>query len=168
MNIEEIKAREQAATRGPWKVGDGTHQSLFNGRNAVISQDERYLVTERAVYPNAPDFNDQVFSNIDFIAHARTDIPALIAEVKRMEAENSTLKKELEMAIKDINHIANEIADCKEFLSISTEKVSALKLGRCDVCKGICHDDKPCHFEWRGIQQAQEPHGNKMQGEAEK
>ena len=31
-----------------------------------------------------------------FIGHARTDIPALVAEVERLAAENSTLKKALE------------------------------------------------------------------------
>lgn len=135
MNIEEIKAREQAAQNG----------------------------------------------NVGAIQTSQLDVRPLLAEVKRLTAENerdekliesykesgleqatesyelekqiATLKEALEWAIEDMNHITNGIANCKEFISGGTDKVNALKLGRCDVCKGICHDDKSCHFEWRGIQQ---------------
>jgi len=62
------------------------------------------------------------------------------------------LQKELQAANRDMNHIACSIANCNEFLSGGIDKVKGLKLGRCDVCKGICHEDKGCHFEWRGIE----------------
>lgn len=102
--LAEIKAREQAATSGPWKVGisalitDGNGQALFFGEGAK--------------------------GNAAFIVNARTDIPALVAEVERLEksqldpvemskialalnrakeleTENATLKKALEMSCKD-------------------------------------------------------------------
>lgn len=121
--LEEIKAREQVATPGTWKVGDGTHQSLFNGRNAVISQGGRYVVTDRAVYSDAPDFNKQVFSNMEFIAHARTDIPALIAEVERLTDENG-----------DYHHMEivadgqqNQNSRLREIINAKDQQIATLK-----------------------------------------
>lgn len=98
MNLSEIKARCDAATAGPWNVGGGTQSSFYNGKNAVILQSGRYVIADRAVYPDSSDFNDQVFSNMDFIAHARTDLPVCVAEIERLQAENSTLRRALEHA----------------------------------------------------------------------
>ncbi len=70
MNIEEIKAREQAATLGPWKATFGMDCRAF-----VLTPDED------------EDFKIYNHANADFIAHARTDIPELIAEVERLTAK---------------------------------------------------------------------------------
>lgn len=83
--LAEIKARERAATPGPWKVGisamitDGNGHALFFGEGAK--------------------------ANAEFIAHARADIPALIAEVEHSHSEIAykdeqitTLQKALELA----------------------------------------------------------------------
>lgn len=69
--LSEIKAREQAATPGPWPR-DG---SIFaaNGIN-----------------------------NCDFIAAARTDIPALIEQHEQDQQQIATLKKALELEAKYI------------------------------------------------------------------
>jgi hypothetical protein len=94
--LAEIKAREQGAAQGPWKVG--------------ISA----LITD--AYGHALFFGEDAKGNADFIAHARTDIPALISEVERLNviAEQryqlydgalttiATLEKALELASKFI------------------------------------------------------------------
>jgi len=69
--LDEIKEREQAATSGPWevKVKGNTvesHQVMSQGNEPICS----------AISPKT--------KNAQFIAHARTDIPALIAEVERL------------------------------------------------------------------------------------
>ena len=71
--LAEIKAREQAATPGPWKVGISALITDANGHALFFGEDAK--------------------GNADFIAHARTDIPALVAEVERLVAENVKLKK---------------------------------------------------------------------------
>ena len=67
LDLDPIKARADAATEGPWGVEDAR---VFgdDGRTQVCT-----LSGTRAWLPDA-----------EFIAHARTDIPALIAEVERL------------------------------------------------------------------------------------
>ena len=102
LNLEEIKAREQAATKGPWN---------HNGKLDIRQDFGEWLCG--AVKE----------SDADFIAHARTDIPALIAEVEQLrqdkecclqtakcnaefydetKKENATLKKVSELACEDL------------------------------------------------------------------
>lgn len=82
--LSAIKARAEAATEGPWEsvqdyydgpwymlyeqrcVGDDKASDLFDGRS-------HYLI-------DAPN-------NAAFAAHAREDIPALLAEIERMKTE---------------------------------------------------------------------------------
>ena len=62
-SIDEIKAREQMATPGPWENND----------SGIISAPFLSIVC-----------NTTLTADADFIAHARADIPALIAEVERL------------------------------------------------------------------------------------
>lgn len=157
LNIEEIKAREQAATPGPWIVGDGTKQSFFNGKNAVISQDGRYVVADRAVYPDVPDFNEQVFFNMAFIAHSRTDIPALIAEVERLTEENAETKARLDRFVEAGFKVGEENATLKKALELMCEQFK--DEGNCilEGCTGLTciQDCAKCMHDYF-IHQAQE------------
>ena len=72
--LAEIKAREQAATRGPWEMSNEPKGSGFfgtiHGKAGVSFSGNR--------------------ADNEFIAHARTDIPALLAEVERLTKEIET------------------------------------------------------------------------------
>lgn len=87
--LAEIKARHEAATPEPWKVGDGSVELYFQGENSVVA--ESRVIAERAVYNDA-EYDKQTFADIAFIAAARTDIPALLAEVERLTEENIALQ----------------------------------------------------------------------------
>ncbi len=78
--LTEIKLREQAATPGPW-YADGW---------ALWDDDHGEFVELHDTDPDA-----------QFIAHAREDIPALIAEVEKSGREIATLKKALITEIRD-------------------------------------------------------------------
>ena len=67
--MAEIKAREAAATKGPWN--GATDPSHFDAD--CVDSSEWSMYVERR--------NDR-----DFIAHARADIPYLLARVEAMEA----------------------------------------------------------------------------------
>ena len=74
IDLEAIRARAEAATRGPWTYVD-------NGFDGYITSESKYLIVggepaEGRIEPDDP--------NADFIAHSREDIPALLAEVKRL------------------------------------------------------------------------------------
>lgn len=72
--LAEIKARCEAATPGPWT----------NRRDRRVIRTTRY-VSDVIAHVEQQPYNDYVhFQNGDFIAHARTDIPALVAEVERL------------------------------------------------------------------------------------
>lgn len=104
--LAEIKAREQSATPGPWSVD--TNEPFSRQINGVFADEQ-----EKYVFYHDPDGEDTVSrKDADFIGHARTDIPALIAEVERLngmvtraqegwydaDEQNATLKKALELA----------------------------------------------------------------------
>lgn len=82
MTEDELKAiRERAdkATPGPWVGGDGEYDDVCaaipnSNDNAV------YLIIE-CMYKN----------DVSFVAHARQDIPALVAEVERLQKNNREL-----------------------------------------------------------------------------
>jgi hypothetical protein len=75
--LAEIKARCEKATPGPWCWwGD-----RFSGRG-IGQGDEYEFGIQVVVYLKGVSTDE----NADFIAHSRTDIPALVAEVERLRA----------------------------------------------------------------------------------
>ena len=73
IDLDAIKARCEAATPGPWEVNGSPH--------------DRHIATVGRHHITKPDragrsaHNDEIAK---FIAHARTDVPALVAEVERL------------------------------------------------------------------------------------
>ncbi len=77
MDLDAIKARAAAATPGPWYVErGGEHGDPFWAIAAILrdpyGDNSLSCGSDREV--------------AEFIAHARTDVPALVAEVERLEA----------------------------------------------------------------------------------
>jgi hypothetical protein len=79
--LAAIDARANAATPGPWwpwvEGRDGTSGDTFIGRGLDGSRhSDLYLTTDQG--------DDLRPEDVDFIAHARQDIPRLVAEVRRL------------------------------------------------------------------------------------
>lgn len=76
--LNAIDARANAATPGKWKTGTGYEQSK---RGNYVCGHGRIVCAEQ-------DDTDCVLSDEDaaFIAAARADVPALVAEVRRLKA----------------------------------------------------------------------------------
>lgn len=109
--LAEIEARANAATAGPWQVwngpeytGGGRDLCIGAGEEWVVNMDHRYGpdYADRCAHdsagtcPSPPDcpicrFNEDVTAEqaatAAFIAAARTDVPELLAEVRRLRAE---------------------------------------------------------------------------------
>lgn len=79
--LAEIKAREQAATPGPWEYTDNGFDGYISSKNGD------FLIGGEPC-----EGRIEHDANTEFICHARTDIPALIAEVERLEDENEKMK----------------------------------------------------------------------------
>jgi len=79
--LEEIKAREEAATPGPW---------MFNERSFFEVHTQGVGLVAGVGIAQVDDNN-----NARFIAYARRDIPALVKEAERLWAENEVLRDSL-------------------------------------------------------------------------
>ena len=145
MNLEEIRARAEAATPGPW-----THEEYGFG----ITAKERKLYFTYGC-------DSQTFTDMDFVCHAREDIPALLAEVERLEqdllelneantvlhgawesqyAELAATQKQLEAAVEDMTHTAH---NC-----VSKDECGVVKLDHSYCFKCVA-------WKWRGAREAQ-------------
>lgn len=91
--IAEIRARAEAATPGPWKAG----KDDFTKNIIEAVKDRGTIIVQRRddhnMFWNSIIPLKQTFSDADFIAHAREDVPALLEEVERLRAENEKLKE---------------------------------------------------------------------------
>ena len=78
--LNEIEARANAATPGPWEAAG------WDVRTKITADDQRgYLIT--SCQPSA--FPENGAANTEFLSHARTDVPALVAEVRRLQGVNA-------------------------------------------------------------------------------
>lgn len=79
--LDAIQGRVDGATRGPWGCyGDGAHEVFDAGE---YSDGDRGEVVAAVI---------DKLSDAVFIAHAREDVPALLAEVERLRADNARLR----------------------------------------------------------------------------
>ncbi|HUQ95000.1 MAG TPA: hypothetical protein VM120_25200 [Bryobacteraceae bacterium] len=76
--LEAIEARAADATPGPWWWGAGRSEVLCSDG---ILADHKHIFVNCGRGSGDPEPEDA-----EFIAHARTDIPALVAEVRRLQA----------------------------------------------------------------------------------
>ena len=66
LDLEAIRQRVEAATPGPWElIGGG---EFVTGADVLVAPDDGGVTADNAI----------------FIAHAREDVPALLAEVERL------------------------------------------------------------------------------------
>lgn len=81
--LAAIEARAKRATEGPWTIksvwtdkhSGADEVSGANGQSVCLCDE------------HDGGYNPNTQRNVDFIAHARTDIPALIAEIRRLRAD---------------------------------------------------------------------------------
>lgn len=78
-HIDDIEARANAATEGPWVTAIQV--------GSEPSEDGRWVEGEAGdQVAHFPLAGNQAHSDMDFIAHARTDVPDLVAFVRDVEA----------------------------------------------------------------------------------
>lgn len=93
MNSEQlnaIKERAEKATPGPWLVEESRYEGSFN----AVSVDSNYDFPACLMRAN----------NAEFIAHAREDIPQLVAEVERLRRIISDIQlfSDIETAVSEL------------------------------------------------------------------
>lgn len=107
--LQTIKERAEKATAGPWTM-DRTREQIKGPRyticNIAFDVDGRFEPETYAAYKaigGVADEDTNPFQDEDaaFIAHARSDIPALIAEVERLQALYNELRISVEQSYMD-------------------------------------------------------------------
>lgn len=99
--LAEIRAREQAATPGPWVVTCHKHDP--HADYGIAEQGSLYW---RGVASVGKD------RNVAFIAHSRTDIPALLAHIEEQRREMEHYKRALGWMAHGIMNMCNNIEGC--------------------------------------------------------
>lgn len=93
--LAEIQERCAEASPGPWKPDaydmgpDNYSLSVLDSKGLVILE-----------VPSTSSLDE---SNLLFVAHARTDVPALLAEIARLKAENARLREALALRHELVN-----------------------------------------------------------------
>jgi hypothetical protein len=77
--LDAIEARANAATKGPWLAfpGSGMVGAAWRSHGWVADV-PRFL---------SPGVNNHRVADAEFIAHARTDVPSLVAELRKAWGE---------------------------------------------------------------------------------
>lgn len=109
--LTEIAARAAAATPGPWGFYDGdtyadvaadleqTSRGSYSYRQKIAQlEDENYWDDPAHEEHDEERAPEQMAANAAFIAHAREDVPALLARVAELEAERHTTNEALSEA----------------------------------------------------------------------
>ena len=84
--LAEIRARVQGATPGPWEAVAGAFGDPANGPDHMRVLREGWTEAYDAEHTVARlEYDARGGSDAEFIAHAREDVPALLAEVERLK-----------------------------------------------------------------------------------
>lgn len=111
--LNELKEREQHATKGPW-----TAEPSYPGDpdTPVKTPDGDYI----SASPDDGVRGGHSYYDAEFISHAREDIPALIAEVERLTAKVERLQSQ-----RETNVVRIDSSD--QLRHAATEEVAKLK-----------------------------------------
>lgn len=158
---QEIAARCEAATPGPWIVGDGTDATFYCGDEAAVAPNNKVIVG-RTLYGDDGDI--ELKANIRFCAHAREDVPHLQGVIDGLRAELS-LNKSLLQRYLDTGMTASSVETMKAELEAAQRREKAaendmaqmLKVMPVSICKKFCRNASAhcagwceCSPKWRG------------------
>jgi hypothetical protein len=87
LDLDAIEARAAAATDGPW-MADG--HEIYGSGCGILDVDQWKAETLRIEDPEGAK------ADAEFIAHARTDVPALVARVRQQDTVIAELRAVLE------------------------------------------------------------------------
>jgi hypothetical protein len=99
--LEEIEARAARATPGPWTYEAEDYNgdnwlvgSILAGNSCLDGKDYCVHITTDHVRASRLYRGSDASTDADFIAHARSDIPHLVREVRRLQAKLADLEHE--------------------------------------------------------------------------
>lgn len=143
--LAEIEARASAATPGPWRASTGRTHDPSTGR---VTSVEHWISRGDDDVGITGDVSDSrtgepSLANAAFIAHARADVPALVAEVRRVGAENAMLRSATDAAVDGVR------ATLPAALEIARREGAEAMLARCRAVAREAFDSHPLTLDSR-------------------
>lgn len=129
LDLDAIEARANAATPGPWF--NDSHE-IYAGENTDIPAMSEWI--GETCDPRRPDHGA---ANAEFVAAARTDVPALVAEIRRLTADVDMWRRTVTRteqgrarAIADNDRLATELQQARAALhSVESDADRASRKG---------------------------------------
>lgn len=124
--LKEIRQREQKATPGPWvSIEETWNEGAVGGCPKMVTPWRE----------DAFEGDDEAAANMDFIYHARQDIPFLLDRIEQLETQVEDLRDDfVDYACSGIPNLApyckNKTDDCTDGRNWCNSKPGA--------CKGFC------------------------------
>lgn len=131
MNLDEIKARTEAATPGPWNWDiDWLRQGTEKEGGMIVMR------VEMAGTEMNPEAQLVLLTkDADFIAHARQDVADLVAEVERLHKENKRLLERGNDFVERINKALRMLAGPSPMeQAVATNRRLLGLPPQCDLC----------------------------------
>lgn len=134
--LSEIEARANAATPGPWAAGVDHH---YFGHAYINTPTDCYEIDDTArmnasAYDDERRHHNQLDADAVFMAHAREDVPALVAEVRRLRTRLLTVDTvacnrgcEIERLRADIERIGRERDDMERACKQQAEELAQFR-----------------------------------------
>lgn len=97
-DVTAIKARAEAATAGPWRAVGRTMNNGHERRLSILTENGDALHGNQ-LSGKAGTSIRMAEANADFIAHAREDVLALLAEVERLANERIAYKQGMDTCV---------------------------------------------------------------------
>jgi hypothetical protein len=137
--LKEIEARADNATRGPWFAPLKNLGSVESFAKVEYYLDDAQPVYDFTFYKSfeaypptgyaGPIFVASSLENADFIAHAREDIPALVSELRRLQAESTTELLASSQAVTKWSQECNRLHDENKSLKAKIADLAAERDG---------------------------------------
>lgn len=152
-----IAARVDAATAGPWGFYDGdtyadvaadmeqTGPGSYSYRQKIAQLDDDHYWDDTAHEDDDEECAAaQMTADARFIAHARTDLPDLLAEVERLRTEVESLRRCASEQLETIQEAAAVLAERGDELRSLRGELAA-RLTRAEVLRGAAdHLSESC------------------------
>lgn len=108
--LAEIRARVEAATPGPWTPMEYDHNPGDQGVPILGGGERGSMAAHLTAYTMTLSNVDQSEADAEFIAHARTDLPALLAAVEAFKEKCDYIVNEFEDPVYESNGYALGVA----------------------------------------------------------
>lgn len=106
-DLDAIEARALAATDGPWTAHEFGSYSDHEPTSIVVMQGDGpdwWQSADDGDYIARLGWDRQEWDDAEFIAHARTDVPALVAALRKAETAHAALIADLRALCDDSDH----------------------------------------------------------------